>query len=618
MFKFLKDKLKSAVGLFSKKVVEEAPEEEQEITQEIEQDIPVDDTISEDELQQAEDLLDRARGEAKPEEVFEKATGISAKKALERQAQKEEVESAVVKVQKEIPPHFFSPEKKKSVPEEKTDKEKPDIEEATDLSESDFIEQEEVTLIEEAPSAQEILEEQTPIKDEISEEAEELAAELGFPQEEEPEQVKEVPQDFSLTDADLFEAPKEKKGFFSKLKSKFVKKEELPEEKKHDFHVEQEEQTTSEVEENLEQLEKTFKEPEDQPEFLEGKSIEELQEAEELLTTKETKSLGEQVPSIRELQEKKEEREQQQFQPKKIVKHEEPVKKGFFARIKEKVVTKKISDTQFDELFWDLEVALLENNVALEVIEKIKNDLKSELVDQPIPRAAVQSTILLSLKSSLEGLFSIQGEDILTQIKKKGKKPFVICFVGINGSGKTTSIAKVAYLLKQNGKSVVMAAADTFRAAAIDQLQEHADKLKIKLVKHDYGSDAAAVAFDAIKHAEAKGVDVVLIDTAGRLHSNTNLVDEMKKIVKIANHDLKIFVGESITGNDCVEQATQFNEAIGIDGIILSKADIDEKGGAAISISFVTQKPILYLGTGQEYKDLKPFNAKELLASLGL
>ena len=175
-----------------------------------------------------------------------------------------------------------------------------------------------------------------------------------------------------------------------------------------------------------------------------------------------------------------------------------------------------------------------------------------------------------------------------------------------------------ANLLKQNGKSVVMAAADTFRAAAIDQLQEHADKLKIKLVKHDYGSDAAAVAFDAIKHAEAKGVDVVLIDTAGRLHSNTNLVDEMKKIVKIANPDLKIFVGESITGNDCVEQATQFNEAIGIDGIILSKADIDEKGGAAISISFVTQKPILYLGTGQEYKDLKPFNAKELLASLGL
>jgi len=194
----------------------------------------------------------------------------------------------------------------------------------------------------------------------------------------------------------------------------------------------------------------------------------------------------------------------------------------------------------------------------------------------------------------------------------------VICFVGVNGSGKTTSIAKVAKFLQNNGLSVVLAAADTFRAAAIDQLQLHADKLGVKLIRQDYGSDPAAVAFDAIKHAEANRKDVVLIDTAGRLHSNINLMDEMKKIMRVAKPDLKLFVGESITGNDCVEQAKHFNVAVGIDGIILAKADVDEKGGAAISVSYVTQKPILFLGVGQEYEDLQEFDKEKLLASIGL
>jgi len=152
----------------------------------------------------------------------------------------------------------------------------------------------------------------------------------------------------------------------------------------------------------------------------------------------------------------------------------------------------------------------------------------------------------------------------------KGKKPFVICFVGINGSGKTTTIAKIAKLLLKNNLSVVIAASDTFRAASIEQLHLHADKLGVKLIKHKYGSDPAAVAFDAVKHAQSKGIDVVLIDTAGRMHSNVNLTDEMKKIVRVAKPDLKIFVGESITGNDCVEQAKQFNEAIGIEKAVLN------------------------------------------------
>ena len=201
---------------------------------------------------------------------------------------------------------------------------------------------------------------------------------------------------------------------------------------------------------------------------------------------------------------------------------------------------------------------------------------------------------------------------------KYEEKPFVIAFFGINGSGKTTTIAKIANLLKEKNISCVLAASDTFRAASIEQLQIHADKLGVKLIKHDYGSDPAAVSFDAIKHAKAKNIDVVLIDTAGRLHSNINLMDELKKIVKVSKPNLKLFVGESIAGNDCIEQAKTFNEAVGIDGIILAKADIDEKGGAAISVSYITKKPIIYLGTGQEYKDLKEFDPNLIVEGLGL
>ena len=215
-------------------------------------------------------------------------------------------------------------------------------------------------------------------------------------------------------------------------------------------------------------------------------------------------------------------------------------------------------------------------------------------------------------------MFETSTIDLIEEIKNKKEKPYIIAFFGINGSGKTTSIAKLANMLKEEKISCVLAASDTFRAASIEQLQQHADKLGIKMIKHDYGSDPAAVAFDAIKHAKAKSIDVVLIDTAGRMHSNTNLIDEMKKIIRVAKPDLKIFVGESITGNDCVEQAKTFNEAVGIDGIILAKADIDEKGGAAVSVSYVTKKPILFLGTGQKYGDLQVFNSEVVMKSLGL
>ena len=191
-------------------------------------------------------------------------------------------------------------------------------------------------------------------------------------------------------------------------------------------------------------------------------------------------------------------------------------------------------------------------------------------------------------------------------------------FFGINGTGKTTSIAKFANLCLKNKLTVVLAAAYTFRAASIEQIQIHADKLKIKLIKHDYGSDPSSVAFDAIKYAQINNIDVVLIDTAGRMHTKSNLLSEMEKICRVTKPNLKIFVAEAVSGNDATEQAKAFNEAIGINGSILSKVDVDEKGGTILSVGYITKKPILYLGVGQGLDDLKLFNKEEFLKNLGL
>tara|TARA_B100000315_G_C14587573_1_gene593909 strand:- start:2665 stop:3822 length:1158 start_codon:yes stop_codon:yes gene_type:complete len=319
---------------------------------------------------------------------------------------------------------------------------------------------------------------------------------------------------------------------------------------------------------------------------------------------------------VKEEEEKKLEKERIEKE-KELEKVEQPEKKGFFSKLKEKVITTKISYEKFENLFSGLELTLMENNVAVEVIEKIKSDLTKNLVEQPIKRTKIEEMIRESLKNSIDDLFKVEEVSLLKKIKYE-EKPFVIAFFGINGSGKTTTIAKIADLLKKNKISCVLAASDTFRAASIEQLQIHADKLGIKLIKHDYGSDPAAVAFDAVKHAKAKKIDVVLIDTAGRLHNQANLMEELKKLVKVAKPNLKLFVGESIAGNDCIEQAQKFNEIIGIDGIILTKADVDEKGGAAISVSYITKKPIIYLGMGQEYSDLKEFEPNVIIEGLGL
>ena len=296
---------------------------------------------------------------------------------------------------------------------------------------------------------------------------------------------------------------------------------------------------------------------------------------------------------------------------------EEKQEKGFFAKLTEKLTTKKIDDKQFEDLFYDLELALLENNVALEVIDKIKEDLKVDLVNVPL-KGKIEDLIKNSLKDSLEEILKETNFDLINEIKNKKERPYSIVFVGINGSGKTTSIAKLAYLLTKNNLKCVLVAADTFRAASIQQLEEHSKNLNVKLIKHDYGADPAAVSFDGVKYARSHNLDVVLIDTAGRQHSNKNLMEEMKKIIKVVKPDLKVFVGESIAGNDVIEQIKEFNNSINIDSIILAKADVDEKGGAAISVSYVSQKPVLYLGNGQKYSDLEKFNKDKIISDIGV
>ena len=268
------------------------------------------------------------------------------------------------------------------------------------------------------------------------------------------------------------------------------------------------------------------------------------------------------------------------------------------------------------EPMWALEMALMESDVALPVAEEIIREVKNDLVGKKRKIGADTGAIAeQSLRNALLTLLSRNYLDFDEYIKTK-EKPIKILFVGVNGTGKTTSIAKVArYLMNQN-YSVVLAAGDTFRAGAIEQLEVHGSSLGLKVVKHKTGGDPAAVIFDAIEYAKAHNKDVVLADTAGRLHTNINLMDQMRKIVRVTKPDLLIFVDEAIAGNDAVERARLFNESVPIDGTILTKTDADAKGGSAISIAYITGKPVLFLGIGQTYPDLVKFEPKWLVDRL--
>ncbi|PNX48253.1 MAG: signal recognition particle-docking protein FtsY [Thermoplasmata archaeon M8B2D] len=281
----------------------------------------------------------------------------------------------------------------------------------------------------------------------------------------------------------------------------------------------------------------------------------------------------------------------------------------------EKKSTLTISDEKLDDLLWDLEIGLLESDVAYSVIESIKKDIKNELKNASIERGKIGEVVESVLKNAISHVLKSNELDF-KEFLDKNDKPIVIMFIGVNGSGKTLTIAKIATMLKKIGYSSVMAAGDTFRAGAIEQLSIHAEKVGVKIIKHGPGADPAAVAYDAIDHAKAKHKDVVLLDTAGRVQTNINLMDEMAKIKRVAKPDLIVFVGDALSGNDAVDQAKRFNEVVGIDGVILTKVDTDAKGGSALSVAYTIGKPLLFIGIGQGYEDQIPFDPEWMIKNI--
>lgn len=275
-----------------------------------------------------------------------------------------------------------------------------------------------------------------------------------------------------------------------------------------------------------------------------------------------------------------------------------------------------LDEKDLEKPLWELEVALLENDVALSVAEEIVVCVKEELIGEKKGRGTKTDQIAKkALKDALLKVLSVSDLDFDSFVKS-AEKPVNIVFIGVNGAGKTTCIAKIAKRLMEKDYSVVIASADTYRAGATEQIEEHAQNLGLKLIKHQQGADPAAVVYDAVNYARARRKDVILSDTAGRLHTNINLMDQLKKICRVTDPDLVLFVDEAIAGNDAVERAKQFNDVIRIDGTILTKMDADAKGGAAISIAHCIGKPILFVGTGQQYNDLKKFNPQWLVDNL--
>jgi fused signal recognition particle receptor len=294
----------------------------------------------------------------------------------------------------------------------------------------------------------------------------------------------------------------------------------------------------------------------------------------------------------------------------------EKLKSGFKGLVT-KVTTVELNPENLEPILSDFKINLAENDVAFPVADRICEELEKRLTGAKVKRLDDRRKIIEEdlRQVLLEVMLTDNKIDLLERITEKRQKsePYIVLFVGINGTGKTTTIAKVAQFIRNNGFSVVLAGSDTYRAGSIEQLEEHARRLSLRLIKHSYGADPAAVAYDAISHAKAHGINVVLIDTAGRMQTNQNLMNELAKIKRVVKPDLTVLTLDSLIGNDAVMQAEEFHKCIGIDATILTKVDADVKGGSALSVTYVTQKPILFIGVGQNYKDLELFNPEKFV-----
>ncbi len=283
----------------------------------------------------------------------------------------------------------------------------------------------------------------------------------------------------------------------------------------------------------------------------------------------------------------------------------------FSEKAKGAVAETELDEDTVDDLLWDLEQALLRHNVAVDVVDAITADVKDDLVGTAVTRTKGGAAVEEALRDAIRDVLTVPAVDIPPA---DADTPALVLVMGFNGAGKTTTIAKLAHMLRDS-HDIVLAAGDTFRAASIEQLQEHADALDLPCVAHEYESDPAAVVYDAVEHAEKTGADLVLADTAGRSHADRNLMDELAKIADVNDPDLKLLVVDALAGNDVLSQAEEYGR-IGFDGLVLTKADIDDHGGAALSLGYVTGKPVLYLGTGQDYQDLEEFDPDALVDRL--
>jgi fused signal recognition particle receptor len=295
-----------------------------------------------------------------------------------------------------------------------------------------------------------------------------------------------------------------------------------------------------------------------------------------------------------------------------FVKEEKPkerIKLGILGTVKS-IITREVEINEGDvkEMLESLELELMEADVDMGVAEGITQELRGKLIGSKISKGKLHAFVSGSIKDTLVDVLTNEKSFDIVERTEASEKPIKIMFIGINGAGKTTTIAKVAKLLMNNKKKVVFAAADTFRAAAIEQMSVHADRLGVKVIKRDYGSDPTSVAYDAVNYAKAHAMDAVLIDTAGRQDTNISLINEMKKMRRVINPDITIYIGESIAGNAMIEQISAFNREVGVDAVILTKLDCDPKGGTMLSISRATGIPIIYVGVGQKYEDLERFD----------
>ncbi|HET6807801.1 MAG TPA: signal recognition particle-docking protein FtsY [Nitrososphaera sp.] len=295
--------------------------------------------------------------------------------------------------------------------------------------------------------------------------------------------------------------------------------------------------------------------------------------------------------------------------------------KKAFSKAAKGVAQKELTEKVLDDVLLDLQIALLESDVAQEVVDDLSAKLKKELLGLKLEKEQEATEIVQSkLRTAVAEIFAQTNRfDLIEKIKTKKEAksgPFVIVFLGINGTGKTTTVAKIANLLRKAGFSVVVAAGDTHRAGAIEQLEQHTNRLSLKIVKQRYGADPSSVGRDAYDHAKKNHIDIVLMDTAGRMQTSKNLMDEMGKIVRVVKPDVKLFIGDALAGNDTINQAREFFHYTNFDGAILTKVDADAKGGSAISIAHITSRPIVYIGMGQGYDDIIPFDSNKFIESL--